>query len=100
MRTREVWVHAVDLDNGASFGDVPASVLERLLADITSAWAARGTDAGLLIKVSGTDRTFGDPDAAVVVAGPLAGVVQWATGRGTDGVAAGAGQVPAAPKWI
>jgi len=100
MRTREVWVHAVDLDNGASFADIPAAVLERLLADITSAWAARGSDAGLLIKVSGTDRTFGDPDAAVVVAGPLAGVVQWATGRGTDGVTAGAGPVPAAPKWI
>ena len=100
MRTREVWVHAVDLDNGASFGDIPASVLERLLRDITSAWSTRGTDAGLLVRVAGTDLTFGDPDAAVVITGPLAGVVQWATGRGTDGVAGGAGPVPAAPKWI
>lgn len=100
MRTREVWVHAVDLDNGASFGDIPASVLERLLRDITSAWSTRGTDAGLLVRVAGTDLTFGDPDAAAVVAGPLAGVVQWATGRGTGGVAGDAGPVPAAPKWI
>jgi maleylpyruvate isomerase len=100
MRTREVWVHAVDLNIGASFGDIPPSVLERLLRDITSAWATRGTDKGLLVKVNGTDLTFGDPDAAVVVAGPLAGVVQWATGRGTGGVAGGAVPVPAAPKWI
>ncbi len=100
MRTREVWVHAVDLGNGASFGDIPASVLERLLRDITSAWSTRGTDAGLLVKVAGTDLVFGDPDAAVVITGPLPGVVQWATGRGTDGVAGGAGPVPAAPKWI
>ncbi|MGO4858469.1 maleylpyruvate isomerase family mycothiol-dependent enzyme [Arthrobacter sp. 2MCAF14] len=100
MRTREVWVHAVDLDNGASFGDIPAPVLERLLRDITSAWATRGTDDGLLVRVARTDLTFGDPDAAVVITGPLAGVVQWATGRGTGGVAGGAGPVPAAPKWI
>lgn len=100
MRTREVWVHAVDLDNGATFADIPLSVLQRLLRDITGAWAARGTDKGLLVKVAGTDLVFGDPDTAVVITGPLADVVQWATGRGTDGVTAGAGLVPTAPKWI
>ncbi|MHC6219873.1 maleylpyruvate isomerase family mycothiol-dependent enzyme [Arthrobacter sp. MMS24-S77] len=100
MRNREVWVHAVDLDNGATFADIPASVLERLLRDITGAWAVRGTDKGLLVKVTGTALVFGDPEAAVVVTGPLAGVAQWATGRGTDGVTAGAAPVPAAPKWI
>jgi maleylpyruvate isomerase len=82
------------------FGDIPASVLERLLRDITGAWAARGADEGLVVKVTGTDLTFGDPDASVVISGPLAGVVQWAAGRGTDGVTGGAGPVPAAPKWI
>lgn len=100
MRTREVWVHAVDLDNGAIFADIPESVLERLLRDITGAWAARGTDKGFLVKVTGTDLVFGDPDASVVLAGPLPGVAQWATGRGTGGVTAGDGPVPAAPKWI
>jgi maleylpyruvate isomerase len=101
MRTREVWVHAIDLDNGAGFADIPAPVLERLLHDITTAWHTRGTDAGLLIKVTGTDLTLGDPDATVMITGPLAGVVQWATGRGTDGVGvSGPGPVPAAPKWI
>ena len=109
MRTREVWVHAVDLDNGASFFDIPEPVLSRLLKDITSAWATRGSDAGLLIQVSGqdtghvVDRT--GADTPVVIAGPLAGVVRWATGRGTAGVTAtqnGAilAKVPAAPKWI
>ncbi len=112
MRTREVWVHAVDLDNGATFADIPAPVLARLLKDITGAWKARGTDAGLLIKVSGTDLTFGDTTAEnpTVITGPLAAVVEWAAGRGTHGVtatgvtatsaAATNGTVPAAPKWI
>lgn len=107
MRTREVWMHAVDLDNGASFSDIPAPVLERLLKDITSAWRLRETDTGLLIKVTGTNLTFGDTSAAdpTVVAGPLPAVVEWAAGRGSSGVAAAgpdapAGEVPVAPKWI
>jgi maleylpyruvate isomerase len=111
MRTREVWMHAVDLANGASFADIPAPVLERLLKDITGAWHTRGTDKGLLVKVTGTDLTFGDPASAspVVVSGPLAAVVEWAAGRGAHGVTAtgvaapgGAAinEVPAAPKWI
>jgi maleylpyruvate isomerase len=107
MRTREVWTHAVDLDNGASFADIPATVLERLLGDITGAWKTRGTDTGLLINVTGTELTFGDTAAqnATLITGALSGVVQWATGRGTRGVTAthdGAllDETPAAPKWI
>ena len=41
MRTREVWIHAVDLDNGAQFGEFPDVVLESLLADIVGAWRRR-----------------------------------------------------------
>ena len=54
MRTREVWIHAIDLDNGATFTDIPEPVLERLLKDITGAWHTRGTDEGLVITA--TDR--------------------------------------------
>lgn len=45
MRSREVWVHAVDVNNGATFADLPDGVLSRLLGDITGAWKSRGTDA-------------------------------------------------------
>jgi maleylpyruvate isomerase len=107
MRTREVWIHAVDLDNGATFADIPAPVLERLLTDITAAWHTRGTDTGLLVRVSGTDLTFGDTSAAdpMIVTGPLPAVVEWAAGRGQRGVTATMNgtpleEVPAAPKWI
>jgi maleylpyruvate isomerase len=116
MRTREVWIHAVDLANGATFADIPERVLERLLRDITGAWQARGSDAGLVITVTGTDLVFGDtgaqehgPQDPVTVSGPLAGVAAWAAGRtaaaGGSGVTASRGRellsdVPAAPKWI
>ncbi|KIC62870.1 maleylpyruvate isomerase family mycothiol-dependent enzyme [Pseudarthrobacter phenanthrenivorans] len=107
MRTREVWVHAVDLDNGATFKDIPAPVLERLLKDITDAWHARGTDKDLVVQVDGTALSFGDTTAAspTIVSGPLAAIAQWATGRGTDGTRAqhdggSVTPVPAAPAWI
>jgi maleylpyruvate isomerase len=109
MRSREVWIHAVDLDNGASFKDLPEPVLERLLTDITGAWKTRGTDTGLLVKVTDRDLTVGDTTSAspTVVSGPLAAVAAWAAGRGNSGVtatgtgtAATKGTVPAAPKWI
>jgi len=109
MRSREVWMHAVDLANGASFADIPAPVLERLLADITGAWHTRGTDKGLVVKVPDRDLTFGDTTSATptVVSGPLAAVVEWAAGRGNGGVTATGpgteakdGTIPAAPKWI
>ncbi|MFP3460938.1 maleylpyruvate isomerase family mycothiol-dependent enzyme [Arthrobacter globiformis] len=116
MRTREVWIHAVDLGNGAAFADIPEAVLERLLRDITGAWHARGTDAGLIIRVSGTDLVFGDTGAQdtrlgdpVTVSGPLASVAAWAAGRttraGGAGITATRGkdalsEVPVAPKWI
>jgi maleylpyruvate isomerase len=110
MRTREVWMHAIDLDNGAAFRDIPVPVLERLLKDITGAWKTRGTDAGLVVTATDRGLTFGDTSSAsaTVVSGPVAAVVEWAAGRGSTGVtatrpgaaAATNGTVPAAPKWI
>ncbi|MET4538413.1 maleylpyruvate isomerase [Arthrobacter bambusae] len=111
MRTREVWIHAVDLDNGATFNDIPAPVLQRLLTDITGAWKTRGTDTGLLIQVTdtagnGASLTFGDTSTTnpTIISGPLSAVVEWATGRGTKDIdAAGPAVkngVASAPAWI
>jgi maleylpyruvate isomerase len=106
MRTREVWLHAVDLDNGAAFKDIPAPVLERLLKDIAGAWHTRGTDTGLLVTVDGTDLAFGDTGATnpTTITGSLPAVVQWAAGRGSHGITATgpgtADSTPTAPKWI
>ncbi|MDR6640184.1 maleylpyruvate isomerase family mycothiol-dependent enzyme [Paenarthrobacter nitroguajacolicus] len=96
MRTREVWMHAVDLDNGATFDDIPTPVLQRLLKDITGAWKTRGTDAGLLVTVNESGQAFGDTSATdpTIITGPLPAVVEWAAGRSRDGTK------PAPPPWI
>lgn len=63
MRIREVWIHAVDLNNGAQFSDLPEAVLARLKTEISTAWTTRG-------------EKFNIPKAS------LADQVQWMSGRG------------------
>jgi maleylpyruvate isomerase len=104
MRTREVWVHAVDLDNGAAFRDIPVPVLERLLSDITGAWKARGTDKDLVLKVDGAQylSELGDLDSnnPEIVSGSLADITAWAGGRPAAGIASNKQEKPIAPHWI
>jgi maleylpyruvate isomerase len=81
MRAREVLVHAVDLDAGVGFCDLPAGFLEALVADVIG---KRGAEAD--------------------VTGPLAGRAAYLTGR-ADGATAGvltAGGAPAPdlPPWL
>jgi maleylpyruvate isomerase len=103
MRTREVWVHAVDLDNGAAFRDIPVPVLERLLRDITGAWKARGTDKDLVLKVDGAQHLseLGDLDSnnPEIVSGSLADITAWAGGRPAAGIASNKQEKPIAPHW-
>jgi maleylpyruvate isomerase len=108
-RTREVWLHAVDLNNGASFTDFPAELIDRLLADVVSTWRQRKSadDIPNFVLVPGdrdTPQAVGDPDAphAIVLRGAASALASWATGRGSDGVSSSSpgGTVPTAPRWL
>ncbi len=103
MRSREIWVHTVDLANGASFSDIPTEALERLLGDIALAWKVRGDSEGLLLKVSGTERSpLGDLDAKNpdIVSGSLPDITAWACGRSSAGVSFSKQENRVAPRWI
>jgi len=113
MRTREVWLHAVDLAGGARIDDVPRQVLVRLVGDVLAAWCRRGEDPVLLCVTdapggeappTGLDGDRGGVDA-VVVSGSLAALAAWATGRLPDSQRAdrltwSQGRPYAAPSWI
>ncbi|MDJ0323090.1 maleylpyruvate isomerase family mycothiol-dependent enzyme [Cryobacterium sp. PH31-AA6] len=102
MRTREVWIHAVDLNDGSSFEDIPVPVLERILGDIAGAWQGRD-EPGIRLSLTGPRVVeLGPADAAVHVKGSLAALTNWAAGRGSAGVTLGTGTgiVPAAPRWL
>ncbi|MEW5812754.1 MAG: maleylpyruvate isomerase family mycothiol-dependent enzyme [Actinomycetota bacterium] len=105
MRTREVWIHAVDIHDGGRFGDFPHVVLDSLLTDIVTAWRARGEGAGLALAVDGRDPVPVDDSAATTttVTGTLPAVVRWAAGRGAIGIRAdgpGLTATPVAPRWL
>ncbi|MDO5494052.1 MAG: maleylpyruvate isomerase family mycothiol-dependent enzyme, partial [Nesterenkonia sp.] len=101
MRSREVWIHAVDLDAGLSFAELPEEFLERLFDDVVGSLSTRDPERGYAVAVDGrTDletSTTGGPDH-VEIRGPLWAVVAWASGRGGDGLSAGADQP--APTWL
>jgi maleylpyruvate isomerase len=99
MRVREVWLHAVDLDAGATVADFPEGVVDTLLDDVTGTLSGRdGCPAALLAP---TDReqtwTLGAEDGPEIRGG-AAQILAWLTGRsaGTDL----AGALPTPPRWI
>jgi maleylpyruvate isomerase len=109
IRTREVWIHAVDLRNGASPRDFPARLHDLLLDDIVRVWARKGTAAGREIVMEPTDRASihrlppsgdgaGEP---LIVRGSAADLVGWGTGRTARGVTLpSGGPPPRAPQWL
>ena len=99
MRTREVWLHAVDLGNGGSFTDFPADLVDRLLPDVEANWRRRGV--GDLLLLQPTDRAVPaqpDPDATEV-RGTAAQLARWATGRGGD-ITTSTGGVVQPFRWL
>jgi maleylpyruvate isomerase len=106
MRTREVWIHAVDLNNGGAFEHFPPELLDALLTDVVGAWSRRAAAENLpTIVLEITDRpnpvTLDAGSDVLTVRGSAAQLVRWATGRGEAGVEhAAGGRVPAAPRWI
>lgn len=108
LRTREVWLHAVDLDNGATFDDFPPAMVDRLLSNVLSSWRGRNEAEGIPnFVLTPTDRgtpkavTDVDDPSAVVLRGTAVDLARWATGRGYLGITTANGQpTPAAPRWI
>ncbi|MFW0873054.1 maleylpyruvate isomerase family mycothiol-dependent enzyme [Rhodococcoides corynebacterioides] len=88
MRTREVWIHTVDLNNGGRFGVFPEVVLDTLLTDIVGMWRKKTLGSGLVLAPIGVTPVAVDAESAVevTVSGPKEAVVRWAAGRGAVGV--------------
>jgi maleylpyruvate isomerase len=84
LRTREVWVHAVDLCDGADFPDFPADLLDALIADVTATWRRRGQPPALVVAPTDRDREWrvDGPGPPVRVLGRAHDLTRWLTGRG------------------
>ena len=106
LRAREVWIHAVDLDAGASFADLPRPMLHELLTDAAGTLAARPDFPRLLLRPSDEQRTWavgeGDAEGAIEVRGPVAELAAWLLGRskGRDLRTAEGKRPPKLPDWL
>jgi maleylpyruvate isomerase len=97
MRTREVWLHAVDLGTGVEISSFPDDVIDALLADLAGVVGAKPATPPLLLRLTDRDREFrlgpaetSDPQVVEVTAAQALG---WISGRAP-------GQYPALPAWI
>jgi maleylpyruvate isomerase len=102
MRTREVWIHAVDLNTGVRFDDIPAVILRSLLEDIVASWRRSEDGGSCTYDITSRETSIslgGKPDARTV-SGSLAGVVRWASGRGASCLTGDGKHLPDAPRWL
>jgi maleylpyruvate isomerase len=102
MRTREVWLHAVDLQSGTRFSDIPQPVLRRLLDDVVGLWGQRDEPPGWrLVEQGAASQTWESKQPETFeVRGDLTSLASWATGRGSRGIQFCGTQPRTAPRWI
>jgi maleylpyruvate isomerase len=104
LRAREVWIHAVDLDAGASFTDLPRPMLRELLTDAAASLGARPDFPRLLLAPNDESRTWtvGEGADPLEVRGPAAELAAWLLGRskGRELRTAEGKRPPALPSWL
>ena len=92
FRTREVWIHAVDLGTGVQFTDFPVDVSAALVTELTTGLHARAA-ADLLLVASDTGEQWTVGGGATRVEAPVGELAAWLTGRTTRAEAE-------LPSWI
>lgn len=98
LRAREVLVHAVDLDAGVRFTDLPRDFLAALLDDVAAKRA--GTGPALELVPADDERTWAVPGdgPATRLRGPLAELAAYLAGRRATGL--DPTPPPALPRWL
>ncbi len=103
MRSREVWIHSVDLTEPGRFGLIPYVVARALIGDVAATVGAK--------LATGFTIAFADPTGEQVRVGPAPGqtvvhastpdALCWITGRAVPtGLVAELGPLPTLPSWM
>lgn len=109
MRAREVWLHALDLDNGGSVEHFPRELVDLLLEDLVQVWRRKQSPDILLMpddrpatyRVSESAESIVEAAGTLVVHGSAAALMSWGVGRGGHGVTTADGRpAPPAPAWL
>lgn len=102
MRTREVWLHLVDLDGGPTVDVIPDDIAAELVTDAAASMSPKLTDAVLLRPDGQPSVHLGVENAepTATVSGPAARIAGWLTGRTPADRLDTDGTVPALPRWL
>lgn len=109
LRTREVWIHAVDLaGGGVDFDAFPADLVDALLTDAGRTVGGKEGCPPVVLRPTDRARTWalgpaGEPGGqpAGEVRGPAAGLAGWLLGRDTPGARAVAATTAVTPPaWL
>lgn len=98
MRTREAYVHAIDLGAGTDWADLPAPFLTALLDDVTARRSAKDGGPALAVTAADTGQTWevAGAGAPLPVSAPLADLAAYLTGRPAPALMS----APALPAWL
>ena len=97
IRAREVWVHAIDLDAGVGFNELPDDALVALTDEVFRTWQRRGVVPDITVSAGG--RQWGS-GAVLIDGATLAATVGWLTGRGAATQLSRAQDLPELPPWL
>jgi maleylpyruvate isomerase len=105
LRAREVYVHAVDLATGLSFAGLPAGFCTALCDDaVAKRAAAQASGPALVVEAVDTGRRWELPGqgegGTVTLAGPLAEITAYLTGRAHTLATAGGEPAPVLGPWL
>ena len=102
LRVREVWLHAIDLDAGARFADLPPGLIDTLLTDVVAALSVKPDCPPVTLAPTDRENEWRLGSAAAegvrILTGPAAELAGWVTGR-IAGSAFGDG-IPELPTWL
>ncbi|WP_316355221.1 hypothetical protein [Devosia sp.] len=79
MRARALWLHAIDLDAGGRFSDMPGEFLEVLIRDLAA--ERLGTQAIVLVVSDRTEPMISNPLAKLKVTGGAVDIARWLAGH-------------------
>lgn len=102
LRAVETWVHAVDLDVGSEFTDLPQPMLSELMAEVTGAMSARPGCPGLVLVATDAPAgrwDLGPGEHRQEVGGSAPALLAWLLGRSTGRRLHREGALPHLPPW-